>query len=105
MLQCDNRAVVGHIENFKAIFNARAQRPVQGLLEQVTGGRALADRPCCRVLPHLFQYIVPYIERGSHRNSPFNSSEAGFKLLIPMKCALVEDFIPALRAGSVYWPC
>src|ERR1035437_1970047 len=38
MLQCDNRTVAGHIENFKSIFHARPQRPVQCLFQQVAGG-------------------------------------------------------------------
>jgi hypothetical protein len=67
MLQCDNRAVAGHIENFKAIFHARAQRPVQGLLEQLAGGCASRHGASHRIVLHLFQYIVPYVESGSHR--------------------------------------
>src|ERR1035438_5192994 len=60
MLQCDNRAVAGHIEYFKAIFHACAQRPVQGLLEQVAGCCASWHGTRHRIVLHLFQYIVSY---------------------------------------------
>src|ERR1035441_4010948 len=57
MLQCDNRTVTGHIENFKSIFGAGTQRPVQGLLKQVAGGCPGWHRPCRGVLLHLLQNV------------------------------------------------
>jgi hypothetical protein len=90
MLQCDNRAVAGHIENFKAIFDAGAQRPIQGLLEKVAGGCPGWHRPCRRILLYLFQYVIPNVESGSHRDSPLQLANP----------ALRNDLRKALHSSS-----
>jgi hypothetical protein len=91
MLQCDNRAVAGHIENFKAIFDASAQRPVQGLLEQVAGGCPGWHGPCRCILLHLLQYIIPNVESGSHRDTPL-------QLANPSLCNVLQK---APRSSSI----